>query len=85
MGAGSGGDAQYLVASDLLGYSEWWTPRHSKQYRNFRAELDRLQVERESAFKEFAADVDSGAYPEERHVVHAEPGVCESFLSFLDD
>jgi 3-methyl-2-oxobutanoate hydroxymethyltransferase len=85
MGAGSGGDAQYLFSTDLLGYSDWWTPRHSKQYRNFRAEFDRLHVERVSAFKEFAADVDSGAYPEEGHLVHAEPGVSERFLSFLED
>ena len=36
MGAGTGGDAQYLFSTDILGYSDWWTPRHSKQYRDFR-------------------------------------------------
>ena len=47
MGAGTGGDAQYLFSTDILGYSDWWTPRHSKQYRDFRAEYARLQAERD--------------------------------------
>jgi 3-methyl-2-oxobutanoate hydroxymethyltransferase len=84
MGAGSGGDAQYLFSSDVLGYSDWWTPRHAKQYRDFRSELDRLQAERVAAFGEFAADVGAGAYPEPRHLVHSEPGVHDEFVAFLD-
>jgi 3-methyl-2-oxobutanoate hydroxymethyltransferase len=44
-------------------------PRHAKVYRNFAAEFDRLQRERVAAFREFIADVASGAYPEERHIV----------------
>ena len=40
-------------------------PRHSKVYRNFAAEYDRLQAERVAAFREGLADVDSGRYPEE--------------------
>ena len=59
MGAGTGGDAQYLFSTDILGYSDWWTPRHAKQYRDFKAEFARLQVERQAAFTEFVADVDS--------------------------
>ena len=43
MGAGSGCDAQYLFAEDVLGYSRGHQPRHAKVYRNFRAEYDRLQ------------------------------------------
>ena len=54
MGAGSGCDAQYLFAEDVLGYSRGHQPRHAKVYRNFRAEYDRLQRERVAAFKEFA-------------------------------
>ena len=59
MGAGSGCDAQYLFAEDVLGYSRGHQPRHAKVYRNFRAEYDRLQRERVAAFKEFRADVES--------------------------
>ena len=67
MGAGAGADAQYLFAEDVLGYSRGHQPRHAKVYRNFRAEYDRLQRERIAAFKEFRADVETGAYPEEKH------------------
>ena len=60
MGAGVGGDAQYLFAEDVLGYTRGHQPRHAKVYRNFRAEYDRLQQERIAAFKEFRADVETG-------------------------
>jgi 3-methyl-2-oxobutanoate hydroxymethyltransferase len=69
MGAGSGCDAQYLFAEDVLGYTRGHKPRHAKVYRDFRAELDRLQRERIAAFKEFRADVESAAFPEEKHLV----------------
>ena len=36
-------------------------PRHSKVYRNFAAEFDRLQAERVAAFSEYVADVESSA------------------------
>jgi 3-methyl-2-oxobutanoate hydroxymethyltransferase len=63
MGAGAGCDAQYLFACDVLGSNRGHKPRHSKVYRNFAAEYDRLQLERIAAFKEYQADVASGAYP----------------------
>lgn len=84
MGAGSGGDAQYLFSTDVLGYSDWWTPRHSKQYRDFRTEFSRLQTERVGAFTEFVADVTAGHYPQESHLVHAETGVYEAFVDYLE-
>jgi 3-methyl-2-oxobutanoate hydroxymethyltransferase len=56
-------------------------PRHSKVYRNFAAEYDRLQQERIAAFREFAADVESGAYPEENHVVRMTTEDLASFLA----
>lgn len=84
MGAGAGCDAQYLFANDLLGYTEGPVPRHSKAYRDFRAELARLQAERVAAFAEFAADVASGAYPEARHLVRMAPAEHAAFLAGLD-
>lgn len=69
MGAGAGCDAQYLFANDVLGYTEGHVPRHAKAYRDFKAEHARLQAERAAAFAEYRADVDSGAYPEPRHLV----------------
>jgi 3-methyl-2-oxobutanoate hydroxymethyltransferase len=80
MGAGTGCDAQYLFADDILGQNRGHMPRHSKVYRNFAAEYDRLQAERVAAFSEYVADVNSGAYPEDRHVVHMEPAELSLFL-----
>ena len=79
MGAGTGCDAQYLFAEDILGTNRGHMPRHSKVYRNFAAEYDRLQAERIAAFKEFIADVNSLAYPEEKHIVRMDPSELASF------
>ncbi len=83
MGSGSGGDAQYLFAEDVLGYTRGHRPRHAKVYRNFRAELDRLQTERIAAFGEFRADVASGAYPAREHLVTIEDREFEAFVKGL--
>lgn len=83
MGAGAGCDAQYLFANDVLGYTEGHIPRHSKVYRDFRAEYARLQAERVAAFAEFAADVASGAFPEDRHLVPMPPAEFEDFMDRL--
>jgi 3-methyl-2-oxobutanoate hydroxymethyltransferase len=83
MGAGSGCDAQYLFAEDVLGENRGHMPRHSKVYRNFAVEFDRLQKERVAAFSEFVADCQSGAFPEERHIVRMPPAELDAFLSRL--
>ena len=84
MGAGSGCDAQYLFAEDVLGANRGHMPRHSKVYRNFAAEYDRLQGERISAFQEFIADVENGRYPEETHIVRIEPDQLALFKKSLE-
>ncbi|MER8438532.1 3-methyl-2-oxobutanoate hydroxymethyltransferase [Mesorhizobium sp. M1312] len=84
MGAGTGCDAQYLFADDILGQNRGHMPRHSKVYRNFAAEYDRLQAERIAAFSEYVADVNSLAYPEERHVVHMDPDQLGLFMKRVD-
>ncbi|WP_298609016.1 3-methyl-2-oxobutanoate hydroxymethyltransferase [uncultured Thiothrix sp.] len=84
MGAGSGGDAQYLFAEDVLGYTRGHRPRHAKTYRNFRAEYERLQAERVAAFKEFIADVDNGIYPAAEHTVPVADVEFEAFLARLE-
>lgn len=80
MGSGPGCDVQYLFSEDILGENRGHLPRHAKVYRNFAAEQDRLQRERVAAFGEFIADVTSGAYPEDRHVVAMEPAEYAAFL-----
>ena len=83
MGAGPGCDAQYLFAEDILGTNRGHMPRHSKIYRNFAAEHDRLQAERIAAFREFIADVASSAYPEEKHLVKMSPQELADFQAAL--
>lgn len=84
MGAGAGCDAQYLFAEDVLGANRGHMPRHSKVYRNFAAEYDRLQQERISAFREFAADVETRAFPEPRHIVRMPPAELAKFMAEVD-
>ena len=84
MGAGAGCDAQYLFAEDILGTNRGHMPRHSKVYRNFAAEYDRLQAERIAAFREYIADVESGAYPEARHVLKMDPSELGAFRVQID-
>ena len=83
MGAGSGCDAQYLFAEDVLGYTRGHRPRHAKVYRDFRTELDRLQKERIAAFEEFRSDVETGAYPEEKHLVEIPDAEFTAFKKAL--
>ena len=83
MGAGAGCDAQYLFASDILGYTDGHVPRHSKVYRNFAAEYARLQTERLAALREFVSDVESGSYPEEGHLVRMPPEELSEFRQRL--
>jgi 3-methyl-2-oxobutanoate hydroxymethyltransferase len=84
MGAGPHADAQYLFVEDLLGHPTGHKPRHAKTYRNFAAEYARLQRERVAAFREFIADVESGAYPQPQHVVPIADGEFDSFLRSMD-
>jgi 3-methyl-2-oxobutanoate hydroxymethyltransferase len=83
MGAGSGADAQYLFAEDVLGCTRGHKPRHAKTYRDFASEYSRLQRERVAAFGEFRADVDAGAYPAPEHVVPINDAEFDSFVAAL--
>jgi 3-methyl-2-oxobutanoate hydroxymethyltransferase len=79
MGSGSGCDAQYLFADDVLGQNRGHMPRHSKVYRDFAGEYDRLHRERVAAFSEFVADVIDRTFPERKHVVQMDPTELERF------
>jgi 3-methyl-2-oxobutanoate hydroxymethyltransferase len=83
MGAGPGADAQYLFAEDVLGCTDGHRPRHAKTYRNFVAEHARLQAERIAAFREFIADVNTGAYPQPQHNVPMQDAEFEAFKTGL--
>jgi 3-methyl-2-oxobutanoate hydroxymethyltransferase len=81
MGAGPGADAQYLFAEDVLGHTAGHRPRHAKTYRNLAPDLQRLQQERIAAFREFMADVRTGAYPAPENVVPVADAEFEGFLA----
>jgi 3-methyl-2-oxobutanoate hydroxymethyltransferase len=84
MGAGPWADAQYLFCEDVLGHTAEHRPRHARTYRNFAAEYQRLQNERVAAFKEFAADVNSGAYPAPEHAVAIKDDEFKKFMARMD-
>lgn len=84
MGSGAGCDAQYLFAMDILGEHRGKIPRHSKVYRNFAAEYDRLQRERVSAFAEFRKDVESGSFPEDRYILRMDSAELTQFRQRLE-
>jgi 3-methyl-2-oxobutanoate hydroxymethyltransferase len=60
IGAGADCDGQVLVYHDLLGLYEGQSPRFVKQYADLAAEI-------RGALEAYAADVRSGAFPEEQH------------------
>lgn len=69
LGSGTGCDTQFLFSDDILGDYDERIPRHAKAYRNFLQEYRRLQDERIAAFREYAADVQSGRFPSANHLV----------------
>jgi 3-methyl-2-oxobutanoate hydroxymethyltransferase len=85
IGAGSGGDIQFLFAEDLLGNNPPPYPRHSKQYRQIHKLKAQMQDERVAGFREFIDDVQSGRFPGPEHVINAPGGLIDDFLSAIDD
>lgn len=84
LGSGDGCDTQFLFSCDILSDYDERIPRHAKAYRNFKAELDRLQQERIAAFKEYVADVTEGRFPTEAQTIKLKPGVLEEVQKWLD-
>jgi len=80
IGAGGGGDIQFLFADDILGNNGPPYPRHSKQYRNIFKMKQEMQAERIAGFKEFIGDVKSGKFPGPEHVIDAPDGLIRAFV-----
>lgn len=85
MGAGSGCDAQYLFAKDILGYNDGHIPRHAKVYRDHKAEYDRLYADSVQAFREFHEEVRDGAFPTEKQTLKIDSVELEAFRERLGD
>ncbi len=84
MGSGAGCDAQYLFSMDILGTNTGHYPRHSKKYRDFQAEYERLHAERVAAYSEYRADVEGGAYPATEHKLRIDEAELAKFIEALD-
>ncbi|MBX2835329.1 MAG: 3-methyl-2-oxobutanoate hydroxymethyltransferase [Gammaproteobacteria bacterium] len=84
IGAGSGGDIQFLFAEDILGNNPPPYPRHTKQYRNLFEMQQTLQAERIAGFKDFIDDVNTGRFPGPEHVVNAPDGLIDEFIGVVD-
>lgn len=80
IGGGGGGDVQFLFADDILGNNPPPYPRHSKQYRQLHRMKAEMQRERVAAFREFAAEARSGAFPAAEHVIDAPEGLIDAFV-----
>ncbi|TGV48428.1 3-methyl-2-oxobutanoate hydroxymethyltransferase, partial [bacterium M00.F.Ca.ET.141.01.1.1] len=83
MGCGSACDTQYLFSCDVLGTHAGHYPRHAKRYADFVTLEAELQEKRIAAFREYADDIQSGAYPEPRHIVEAAPEEMRQFEAYL--
>jgi 3-methyl-2-oxobutanoate hydroxymethyltransferase len=84
IGAGRGGDIQFLFAEDILGNNPPPYPRHSKQYRELWKLKEAMQRERVAAFREYVDDVRRGAFPTPAHVVKAPDGLIDAFVAAAD-
>jgi 3-methyl-2-oxobutanoate hydroxymethyltransferase len=80
IGAGGGGDIQFLFADDILGNNGPPYPRHSKQYRNLFKMKQAMRAERVAGFKAFIQDVKSGEFPGPEHIVGAPDGLIRNFV-----
>ena len=84
MGSGSCCDGQYLFSQDILGYNTGHVPRHSRIYRNFKKEFDKLHVERVNAYKEFIKDTEDKKFDDPKITVGIEDKEYENFLKLSD-
>ena len=80
IGAGSGGDIQFLFAEDILGNNPPPYPRHSKQYRALYEMKRAMQAERVAGFKEFIDDVQEDRFPGAEHVIEATDDMIGEFV-----
>jgi len=78
IGAGPGCDGQVLVWHDLLGLYAGHTPRFVKRYAELADEIV-------DALGRYAAEVRSGAFPEEEHTYSIEDDELAEFEAALSE
>jgi 3-methyl-2-oxobutanoate hydroxymethyltransferase len=78
IGAGAGCDGQVLVYHDLLGLYQGRAPRFVKRYAELAPEI-------QSALEAYAAEVRTGAFPEEKHTYSMPEEELAAFEAALAD
>ena len=78
IGAGVGCDGQVLVAHDILGLFDRFTPRFVKKYADFHGEMQR-------AFSEYMADVQSRSFPGAEHSVEMDDKEWQALQKEFND
>jgi 3-methyl-2-oxobutanoate hydroxymethyltransferase len=77
IGAGLPCDGQLIICGDMLGLFQAFTPKFVKKYANV-AEIIT------NAFKEYAEDVKTGKFPEDKHVYHIKDSL-EDFNKLFEE
>jgi 3-methyl-2-oxobutanoate hydroxymethyltransferase len=77
-GSGPGCDGQILVAPDILGLSDGPKPKFAKTF----GQIGQAILE---AFKKYAAEVKSGAYPDPDHCYRMKQGHLDTLRQILKD
>jgi 3-methyl-2-oxobutanoate hydroxymethyltransferase len=77
IGAGAGCDGQVLVAHDLLGLFDRFTPKFVKKYANFHLEMQR-------AFADYIEDVETKRFPAQEHTVEMDDTEWDALLKEID-
>lgn len=77
IGAGPGCDGQVLVAHDLLGLFDRFTPRFAKRYTDLHSAMDQ-------AFRSFIDDVERDQFPSAEHSIEMDDAVWRELLEGLD-
>jgi 3-methyl-2-oxobutanoate hydroxymethyltransferase len=78
IGAGAGCDGQVLVANDVLGLFERFTPRFAKAYASLFGEMVR-------AFETYRTEVEAGIFPGAEHGLEVDQAVWQAFTAGADE
>lgn len=78
IGAGAGCDGQVLVANDVLGLFERFTPRFAKAYASLFGEMVR-------AFEAYRTEVEAGIFPATEHSLGMDEAVWQEFSKGADE
>lgn len=77
IGAGVGCDGQVLVAHDVLGLFDRFTPKFVKKYANFHQEMQKV-------FTDYIDDVETKRFPAQEHTVEMDDKEWEALLHDID-